>query len=153
LLASQKNSCDLPDAPVPTHGVPGGHPIQNVGNTIQFLSRVAPGTGDGMIQVGRYIITGHIAEHRQLTDDCDKVEAHKPAMTIRRANIVQHYSQPRELTVREKALLQSFPRDYIFCGSVRDQNNQTGNAVPVNLAYAVAKSVMKSHEFDRVAIE
>lgn len=47
----------------------------------------------------------------------------------------------RYLTVRESARLQTFPDDYCFEGSWTESMRQLGNAVPVRLAAAVAKSV------------
>ena len=55
---------------------------------------------------------------------------------------VFHYSQNRALTVRELARLQSFPDDFIFMGSRISQQQQVGNAVPIKLAQALAKSVL-----------
>lgn len=47
----------------------------------------------------------------------------------------------RYFTVREAARLQTFPDDYIFCGSWSETMRQLGNAVPVKLAEIVASSV------------
>ena len=54
-----------------------------------------------------------------------------------------HYdpAQQRTITVREAARLQSFPDDFIFTCSRGDAYQMIGNAVPVNLAYAVARAV------------
>ena len=69
-----------------------------------------------------------------------------------------HFSQPRSLTVREWARLQTFPDWYLFAGKrttggIRRAGNpresifdrelpkytQIGNAVPVKLAYEIGK--------------
>lgn len=47
----------------------------------------------------------------------------------------------RYFTVREAARLQTFPDDYVFSGAWSEAMRQLGNAVPVQLAQAVAKSV------------
>lgn len=57
-----------------------------------------------------------------------------------------HPIEARPFTVRENARIQSFPDDWKFCGSVGSQYKQVGNAVPVNLAYAVAREIYKGLE-------
>jgi DNA (cytosine-5)-methyltransferase 1 len=47
----------------------------------------------------------------------------------------------RYFTIREAALIQTFPRDYVFHGSWGEVMRQLGNAVPVKLAEAVARAV------------
>lgn len=54
-----------------------------------------------------------------------------------------HPIETRPLTVREYARIQTFPDTYTFAGSMNHQYKQIGNAVPVKLAYEVAKT-MKS---------
>lgn len=47
----------------------------------------------------------------------------------------------RYFTVRESARLQTFPDNYLFSGTWSEAMRQIGNAVPVELAVAVGKSV------------
>lgn len=57
-----------------------------------------------------------------------------------------HPAEARPFTVRENARCQSFPDDWIFCGSIGQQYKQVGNAVPVNLAYEIAVAIRNSLE-------
>ena len=50
----------------------------------------------------------------------------------------------RYFTVRESARLQTFPDSYIFGSSWTENMRQLGNAVPVDLASVVIKSVGES---------
>jgi DNA (cytosine-5)-methyltransferase 1 len=52
-----------------------------------------------------------------------------------------HPIETRPLNVREYARIQTFPDSYVFEGSVGNQYKQIGNAVPVKLAYAMAKQI------------
>jgi DNA (cytosine-5)-methyltransferase 1 len=57
-----------------------------------------------------------------------------------------HPEEARPFTVRENARIQSFPDDWEFYGSLGSQYKQVGNAVPVQLAYAVAKEIYEGLE-------
>jgi DNA (cytosine-5)-methyltransferase 1 len=76
----------------------------------------------------------------------------KPAPTITTLpDDVVHYSEPRILTVRESARLQSFPDWFEFCGKFTTGGNrrtkecprytQVGNAVPPLLARAIGLGI------------
>lgn len=45
------------------------------------------------------------------------------------------------LTTNERALIQTFPKDFVWVGSKTDVEQMIGNAVPVNLAQYVAETV------------
>jgi len=60
-----------------------------------------------------------------------------------------HPEQDRAISLREAAILQSFPKDYVFIPKKTAENGVSlstlgrliGNAVPVNLAQAIARSI------------
>lgn len=54
-----------------------------------------------------------------------------------------HPTETRPLTVRESARIQTFPDEWEFSGSKNQAYKQIGNAVPVNLAGAMARSLVK----------
>ena len=66
------------------------------------------------------------------------------SVTIDTGNSHSNYFHPiynRIPTVREAARIQSFPDDFVFCGSRTSQYRQVGNAVPPLLANSIAKQI------------
>ena len=57
-----------------------------------------------------------------------------------------HPLEARPFTIRENARCQSFPDEWVFKGSIGSQYKQVGNAVPVNLAYDIAKKIKEALE-------
>ncbi|MFR9620157.1 MAG: DNA cytosine methyltransferase [Rikenellaceae bacterium] len=53
-----------------------------------------------------------------------------------------HPIETRPLTIRESARIQTFPDNWQFAGSDIQAYKQIGNAVPVNLAYAIARRIV-----------
>lgn len=81
---------------------------------------------------------------------------HEPSPTIRGVNRPMpngyqlHQNDPvadlegiRPLTTIERALIQTFPRDFCFTGSKTDQEQMIGNAVPVNLGKYVGLAIQR----------
>lgn len=58
-------------------------------------------------------------------------------------NMYIHPWEPRGLSPREAARIQTFPDDYVFQGAQNSWYAQIGNAVPVKLAEVIGKSIMK----------
>lgn len=54
-----------------------------------------------------------------------------------------HPEENRPLTTREYARIQTFPDNWEFAGSDSQVYKQIGNAVPVNLALAIGKAIIK----------
>lgn len=55
-----------------------------------------------------------------------------------------HYEQDRAISIREAARLQTFPDDYIFGDSLTAAALQIGNAVPIELVKASAKTLKQA---------
>jgi DNA (cytosine-5)-methyltransferase 1 len=53
-----------------------------------------------------------------------------------------HPQENRPLTVREYARIQTFPDEWQFCGSMTAQYKQIGNAVPINLGFAIGRRLI-----------
>lgn len=63
-----------------------------------------------------------------------RLHPNKPAYTVTGSGgggtHVYHYSEPRALTNRERARLQTFEDSYVFCGPINSVRRQIGMAIP-----------------------
>jgi DNA (cytosine-5)-methyltransferase 1 len=77
-----------------------------------------------------------------------RLEEDKPSLTVTAYifNKFVHPTEDRYITPREAAVLQDFPFDYEFKGTLGQVQKQIGNAVPVGLAREIAKEVAKYFE-------
>ena len=78
-------------------------------------------------------------------DSFHKCDPNKPSRTVKEnhGGVFLHYKEPRCMTPRELAELQSFPKDFIFKGSKSNILKQIGNAVPVKLGEAIGNHINK----------
>ena len=67
----------------------------------------------------------------------------EPSDTITATGPEIHPNKKRRMSVRECALIQSFPVDFEFVGSLGSMYKQIGNAVPVLLAEKIAEEIKK----------
>lgn len=65
----------------------------------------------------------------------------RPSDTITATSPEIHVNKERRLSARECAMLQTFPMDYEFVGSLNTIYRQIGNAVPVKLAEQIASGI------------
>lgn len=77
-----------------------------------------------------------------------RLDPDKPAYTVTGSGgggtHIYHWSEPRALTNRERARLQTFPDDYVFCGSKEQVRKQVGMAVPCCGAKVIFEAVLKT---------
>jgi DNA (cytosine-5)-methyltransferase 1 len=68
----------------------------------------------------------------------------EPSDTITATGPEIHPNKKRRLSVRECAILQTFPDDFIFHGAIGSMYKQIGNAVAVDLAYQIGNLIKKN---------
>jgi len=107
------------------------------------------------IKPGENAFTANIPEEHQLKIAGAKIsqiyrrlDPNKPAYTITGSGgggtHVYHWQENRALTNRERARLQTFPDDFIFCGSKESVRKQIGMAVPVDGVRIIFEAVLKT---------
>ena len=77
-----------------------------------------------------------------------RLDPNKPAYTVTGSGgggtHIYHWDEPRALTNRERARLQTFPDDYIFDGSKESVRKQIGMAVPCKGAKIIFEAILKT---------
>ena len=77
-----------------------------------------------------------------------RVDSNKPAYTVTGSGgggtHVYHWSENRALTNRERARLQTFPDDFVFCGNKESVRKQIGMAVPCDGAQIILEALLKT---------
>ncbi len=77
-----------------------------------------------------------------------RLDRNKPAYTVVAngggGTWTYHYQEPRPLTNRERARLQTFPDDFIFYGGLGEVRTQIGNAVPPLGARPIADQLKRT---------
>ena len=115
------------------------HKIQT--RTVEILNRIKPGGNFADIpKDSPYYVKGMISHvYRRIHPD-------KPSSTIIAGGgggtWGYHYLEPRSLTNRERARLQTFPDDFVFEGSTTEVRRQIGNAVPPQGIAAVVEALI-----------
>jgi DNA (cytosine-5)-methyltransferase 1 len=144
ILFAAQRGLKLPDVPPPTHTTK-----VSVGETFSDLESVQPTRSGRAETKNGALILDHWEHGTQLPPKADGIPLllwDRPANTVRTKNAIIHYNKERCITVRERARIQSFPDNFKFAGSPADKMRQIGNAVPVNLARAIARSVLVSYK-------
>jgi len=108
------------------------------------------------IKPGENVFTADMPEHLRLKTRTTisqlykRLNPDKPAYTVIGSGgggmRMYHYSENRALTNRERARLQTFPDDYIFCGGSESVRKQIGIAVPPAGAAPIFEAILKSFE-------
>ena len=143
IIFAAKHFVDMPHAPTKTHGPGRENPYATPRQMLDILRTPwAKAQNFPNMDVCR---TTSLKEGEQKTQ---RLPADQCAKTVLASGPpVWHYEEDRCINVREAATLQGFPFDYEFCGTQTEQYCQAGNAVPVEFARAIARSVRESLRF------
>lgn len=161
--------------------VPSPVPYEGIDNTCKTAIEVPPIPSDAFnneltkqnkivverlnhIKPGQNAFTADLPEHLQLKVKGAKIsqiykrlDPTKPAYTVTGSGgggtHIYHYAEPRALTNRERARLQTFPDSYFFQGSKESVRKQIGMAVPCKGAKIIFEAILKTFagiEYDSI---
>jgi DNA (cytosine-5)-methyltransferase 1 len=104
-------------------------------STLEILRQIPRDGGNRPVGVGPACLDRTRRAHGGYTDVYGRLAWDRPSVTITArcrtpsCGRFAHPEQDRGLTIREAALLQGFPEDYVFSGPFDDGFKQVGNAV------------------------
>ena len=106
----------------------------------EMISEIPPG--------GNYKDSDRYKDKNWMSFIYRKLDPKKPSPTVIAAGGggtgLYHYKEPRAITNRERARLQSFPDNFIFCGNGYNVRRQIGNAVPPLGIKPIANEILNS---------
>ncbi len=138
---------DLPENfdfiyPKPTHGGESQPEKVSIGDALSHVPDPEEGHTFVNHEYSKYKVTNrNFTGHR-------RTNPNKPSPTIlARGNgkggvcAIQHPKNHRRMSVRESAIIQTFPEDFYFVGKLNSCYRQVGNAVPVLFARYIGESL------------
>lgn len=155
-----------------TYRVPSPAPYANVDNSCRTAIEVPPIPPDAPnnertnqspivverlthIMPGQNAFTADLPEHLQLhirgariSQIYKRLDPDRPAYTVTGSGgggtHIYHWAEPRALTNRERARLQTFGDDYVFVGSKESVRKQIGMAVPCRGARIIFEAILRT---------
>jgi len=150
-LWASREDCMLPKLPLPSYGPSYRFPFNTSRGALGALEeyQAMQSRASGAISAcsnSSHTIHNHICPGFSIDKGSYALQENEPSRTVlARARPHVHYKLLRYITVREAACLPSFPTTFQFFGSLAKQYSQVGNAVPLCMAIAVARSVAEVH--------
>ena len=152
--------------------VPSPDPYKNIDNSCKTAIEIPPipdnapnnertKQSDIVVRRLKHILPGQNAFTADLPEDLrlnikgarisqiyKRLDPQKPSYTVTGSGgggtHIYHWEEPRALTNRERARLQTFPDNYIFKGSKESVRKQIGMAVPCRGAKIIFEAILKS---------
>lgn len=140
---SCRNAIENP--PIPANATNNERTSQSA-TVIERLNHILP---------GQNAFTADLPEHLKLKVKGAKIsqiykrlDPEKPAYTVTGSGgggtHIYHWDEPRALTNRERARLQTFPDNYVFEGNKESVRKQIGMAVPAQGARIIFEAILKT---------
>ena len=155
-----------------TYRVPSTEPYKDIDNTCRTAIEVPPIPADAFnneatkqsqtvidrlnhILPGQNAFTADLPEELQLnikgariSQIYKRLDPDKPSYTVTGSGgggtYIYHWAEPRALTNRERARLQTFPDTYEFLGNKESVRKQIGMAVPCRGAQIIFEAILRS---------
>ena len=155
-----------------TYRVPSTEPYKDIDNTCRTAIEVPPIPADAFnneatkqsqtvidrlnhILPGQNAFTADLPEELQLnikgariSQIYKRLDPNKPSYTVTGSGgggtHIYHWAEPRALTNRERARLQTFPDTYEFLGNKESVRKQIGMAVPCRGAQIIFEAILRS---------
>lgn len=120
-------------------------PTRQSVNVVERLGHIPPGGNAWHAEIPEHL---QIKTKTKLSSIYRRLHPEKPAYTVTGSGgggtHIYHWSEPRALTNRERARLQTFPDNYVFHGSKESVRKQIGMAVPVEGARVIFEALLDS---------
>ncbi len=145
--ANIDNSCRtaLEEPPIPT-GAPNSELTRQSAQVVERLKHIRPGENAFTAKLPPELKLN--VKGAKISQIYKRLDPDKPAYTVTGSGgggtHIYHYSEPRALTNRERARLQTFPDTYVFHGSKESVRKQIGMAVPCRGAKIIFEAILKT---------
>lgn len=147
LLVKRDNSARaaLEEPPIPSDAPNNDRTIQHP-TVVERLKYIQPGENAFTANLPKRLQLN--VKGARISQIYKRLDPSKPAYTVTGSGgggtHIYHYSEPRALTNRERARLQTFPDQYLFIGSKENVRKQIGMAVPPRGAQVIFEALLRS---------
>ncbi|MCC7119504.1 MAG: DNA cytosine methyltransferase [Anaerolineales bacterium] len=140
---SARNAIENP--PIPNDALNNEFTKQSA-EVIERLKHIKPGENAFNAKIPKHLQLN--VKGAKISQIYKRLDPDKPAYTVTGSGgggtHVYHWKENRALTNRERARLQTFPDEFIFCGSKESVRKQIGMAVPPKGAKIIFDAVLSS---------
>lgn len=113
---------------------------------VERLNHIEPGNNIWQTELPKHLRLN--VKGAKLSQIYKRLHPNKPSYTLTGSGgggtHGYHWKEPRALTNRERARIQTFPDDFEFLGSKESVRKQIGMAVPVELSRIICESILKT---------